>query len=221
MTVSVPKSSVLLPLLTLVSAAVAILALSQPAQLPAELGFLFKPLTTVLILLHAWGRGADQPRLARWLRAGLVCSLKLSRRVFPGLASYKLGNLSQSLGIVFGGRAHRAHRARPHGTEGHDLAHGLRTQPRGPDDAVSRRRQPGAHEQPEGQQACGPAGARRSGDDGVCAHGDCSQRKFRQSLVLACRTGRGILWIGLNALGELPYWRGNALPGKGRKPAGS
>jgi len=39
---------------------------------------------------------------------GLVCSLKLSRRVFPGLASYKLGNLSQSLGIVFGGRAHRA-----------------------------------------------------------------------------------------------------------------
>lgn len=40
--------------------------------------------------------------------AGLVCSLKLSRRVFPGLASYKLGNLSQSLGIVFGGRAHRA-----------------------------------------------------------------------------------------------------------------
>lgn len=39
---------------------------------------------------------------------GLVCSLKLSRRVFPGLASYKLGQLSQSLGIVFGGRAHRA-----------------------------------------------------------------------------------------------------------------
>lgn len=39
---------------------------------------------------------------------GLVCSLKLSRRVFPGLASYKLGQLSQALGIVFGGRAHRA-----------------------------------------------------------------------------------------------------------------
>ena len=42
---------------------------------------------------------------------GLVCSLKLSRRVFPGLASYKLGQLSQSLGIVFGGRAHRAEAA--------------------------------------------------------------------------------------------------------------
>jgi DNA polymerase-3 subunit epsilon len=39
---------------------------------------------------------------------GLVCSLKLSRRVFPGMESYKLGNLSRSLGIVFGGRAHRA-----------------------------------------------------------------------------------------------------------------
>ncbi|WP_296945881.1 PolC-type DNA polymerase III [uncultured Massilia sp.] len=40
--------------------------------------------------------------------AGLLCSLKLSRRVFPGMASYKLGQLSAALGIVFGGRAHRA-----------------------------------------------------------------------------------------------------------------
>ncbi len=64
-----------LPLLTLLSAVAAILALSQPAQLPPGLGFVFKPLTTVLILLHAWPRGADRPRLARWLRAGLLCSL--------------------------------------------------------------------------------------------------------------------------------------------------
>ena len=39
---------------------------------------------------------------------GLVCSLKLSRRLFPGLPSYKLGNLSNRLGIEFRGSAHRA-----------------------------------------------------------------------------------------------------------------
>ncbi len=39
---------------------------------------------------------------------GLVCSLKLSRRLFPGLPSYKLGNLSNRLGIQFKGAAHRA-----------------------------------------------------------------------------------------------------------------
>ena len=39
---------------------------------------------------------------------GLVCSLKLSRRVFPGLASYKLGLLSGQLGIRFKSAAHRA-----------------------------------------------------------------------------------------------------------------
>lgn len=39
---------------------------------------------------------------------GLVCSLKLARRVFPGMDSYKLGQLARVLGIRFGGRAHRA-----------------------------------------------------------------------------------------------------------------
>ncbi|ELX08501.1 DNA polymerase III polC-type [Janthinobacterium sp. HH01] len=38
----------------------------------------------------------------------LVCSLKLSRRVFPNLSSYKLGNLSGELGIRFRSAAHRA-----------------------------------------------------------------------------------------------------------------
>jgi DNA polymerase-3 subunit epsilon len=37
-----------------------------------------------------------------------VCSLKLSRRVFPALGSYKLGNLSSQLGIRFNSAAHRA-----------------------------------------------------------------------------------------------------------------
>lgn len=40
--------------------------------------------------------------------ASLVCSLKLSRRVFPGLNSYKLGLLSGQLGIRFRSAAHRA-----------------------------------------------------------------------------------------------------------------
>ena len=38
----------------------------------------------------------------------LVCSLKLARRVFPGLSSYKLGQLSAQLGVRFRSAAHRA-----------------------------------------------------------------------------------------------------------------
>ncbi|MES2128203.1 MAG: 3'-5' exonuclease [Pseudomonadota bacterium] len=40
--------------------------------------------------------------------SGLLCSLKLSRRVFPALGSYKLGPLSGALGIRFRSAAHRA-----------------------------------------------------------------------------------------------------------------
>lgn len=39
---------------------------------------------------------------------GLVCSLKLSRRVFPGMPSYKLATLASALRIRFNGAAHRA-----------------------------------------------------------------------------------------------------------------
>jgi DNA polymerase-3 subunit epsilon len=38
----------------------------------------------------------------------LVCSLKLARRLFPGMPSYKLGVLSSQLGIRFRSAAHRA-----------------------------------------------------------------------------------------------------------------
>lgn len=38
----------------------------------------------------------------------LICSLKLSRRLLPGLRSYKLSALSDSLGIRLTGAAHRA-----------------------------------------------------------------------------------------------------------------
>ena len=39
---------------------------------------------------------------------GLICSVKLARRIFPGLSGYGLGELSASLGVRFSGRAHRA-----------------------------------------------------------------------------------------------------------------
>ena len=52
---------------------------------------------------------AEGARLGRTTgHAGLVCSLKLSHRLFPGLSSYKLGLLSRQLGIPFVGTAHRA-----------------------------------------------------------------------------------------------------------------
>jgi len=52
---------------------------------------------------------AEGARLGHACRhAGLVCSVKLSRRVLPGLPSYKLGELARSLGIIFRGTAHRA-----------------------------------------------------------------------------------------------------------------
>lgn len=40
--------------------------------------------------------------------SGLICSVKLARRVFPGMESYSLGRLAGSLGISFKGTAHRA-----------------------------------------------------------------------------------------------------------------
>lgn len=39
---------------------------------------------------------------------GLICSLKLARRMLPGQCSYKLGALAHALNINFGGAAHRA-----------------------------------------------------------------------------------------------------------------
>ena len=52
---------------------------------------------------------AEAERLALAPRhAALVCSLKLARRVFPQLSSYRLGDLSGKLGIAFRGTAHRA-----------------------------------------------------------------------------------------------------------------
>jgi DNA polymerase-3 subunit epsilon len=54
-------------------------------------------------LLAEAGRLGLAPR-----HADLVCSLKLARRVYPGMAGYKLGQLSSALGIHFRSQAHRA-----------------------------------------------------------------------------------------------------------------
>ena len=52
---------------------------------------------------------AESDRLGLWpAYDGVVCSVKLARRVFPGLPSYSLGKLASSLGIRFHGAAHRA-----------------------------------------------------------------------------------------------------------------
>ena len=42
------------------------------------------------------------------MHSHLVCSLKLARRVFPSMDSYKLGTLARALVIRFSGKAHRA-----------------------------------------------------------------------------------------------------------------
>ena len=39
---------------------------------------------------------------------GLICSLKLARRMLPGQTSYKLGGLAHALNITYRGTAHRA-----------------------------------------------------------------------------------------------------------------
>ncbi|TAM33542.1 MAG: 3'-5' exonuclease [Rhodanobacter sp.] len=54
-------------------------------------------------LLAESGRQRLSPR-----HGGLICSLKLARRLLPGRPSYKLGELARSLNIRFNGAAHRA-----------------------------------------------------------------------------------------------------------------
>lgn len=68
--------------------------------LPAWSSFLFKPLTTMLVIAYAWHRGGDVPRQRRFILAGLV--LSLAGDVFllwpkagflPGLVSFLLAHL--------------------------------------------------------------------------------------------------------------------------------
>lgn len=52
---------------------------------------------------------AEAQRLGLNVRhRGTICSVKLARRVLPGMASYSLGPLAADLGLRFKGKAHRA-----------------------------------------------------------------------------------------------------------------
>jgi len=90
----------LLPILTVVCALVAIAAsLLGPAY--TMLLFIFKPLTTVLVIAYAWPRGSDAPRQQRFVRIGLVlslvgdvCLLWPKEGFLPGLVSFLLAHLA-------------------------------------------------------------------------------------------------------------------------------
>ena len=88
-----------MPWLAALSAAIAILAFV--GALPAALGFVFKPMTTLLIIAFAWPRGAAQPKQRRFVRIGLVLSLLgdvallwPKEGFLPGLVAFLLAHLA-------------------------------------------------------------------------------------------------------------------------------
>lgn len=92
--------SLALGLATAVCATLAILSAPWALALPA-LNFVFKPLTTLLIIALAWPRGHDLPAVRRWVLIGL--GLSLAGDVFlmwpkegflPGLVSFLLAHLA-------------------------------------------------------------------------------------------------------------------------------
>ncbi len=71
-------------------------ALGQP-----WMNLVFKPLTTLLIIAHAWPRGAGQPLARRWVLVGLLLSLCgdvalmwPERGFLPGLVAFLLAHLA-------------------------------------------------------------------------------------------------------------------------------
>ena len=89
----------LLPVLTLLSALIAIIALGG-LGLPVALGFAAKPLTTVLIIVYAWRRGTASASMRRLILAGLALSLAgdvfllwPQQGFLPGLVSFLLAHL--------------------------------------------------------------------------------------------------------------------------------
>jgi uncharacterized membrane protein YhhN len=81
-------------------------ALAQP-----WLAFVFKPLTTVLVIVHASRRGRDAPPVRRWVLAGLALSLVgdvfllWPREGFlPGLVSFLLAHLAYLVAFTRGTR---------------------------------------------------------------------------------------------------------------------
>jgi uncharacterized membrane protein YhhN len=88
-----------LPWLAALSAGLTIASAS--GALPAWLAFAFKPLTTLLVIAHAWPRGGYQPRQRQWIRIGLLLSLLgdvfllwPQQGFLPGLVSFLLAHLA-------------------------------------------------------------------------------------------------------------------------------
>ena len=89
--------------LTAAAALAALLAIaSAPWALDQPLlNFVFKPLTTLILLAYAWGRGAGMAVERRWVLIGLICSLAgdiallwPQRGFLPGLVSFLLAHLA-------------------------------------------------------------------------------------------------------------------------------
>lgn len=101
------------------TAASALLAIgASTGVLPYALLFVFKPLTTLLVIAFAWPRGADRPRARRWVLAGLFCSLAgdvalmwPQQGFLPGLVSFLLAHLAYL--VAFTGVARLAARRGP------------------------------------------------------------------------------------------------------------
>lgn len=93
------RPPLLLPLAVLACAALAIAAAPWALGQPL-LAFVFKPLTTVLVIAHALSRAEGAPCARRWLLAGLVASLAgdvallWPRQGFvPGLVAFLVAHL--------------------------------------------------------------------------------------------------------------------------------
>jgi uncharacterized membrane protein YhhN len=88
-----------LPVAAVVSAALAIAA--GVGWIAPALLFVFKPLTTLLVIAHAWRRDGGPTVVRRWVLAGLVLSLAGDVALLwpkegfvPGLVSFLLAHLS-------------------------------------------------------------------------------------------------------------------------------
>ena len=106
----------LLPAAIMLSAVVAIA--SGIGMLPVWLLFAAKPLTTVLLIVHAARRGADEPSARRWILAGLVLSLVgdvallwPKEGFLPGLIAFLLAHLAYI--VAFHARVRFAARWQP------------------------------------------------------------------------------------------------------------
>src|SRR6185437_6735071 len=82
------------------SASLAIAAAPWALALPL-LAFVFKPLTTLLVIAHAWPRGRTTPAVRRWVLVGLALSLAgdvallwPKQGFLPGLIAFLFAHLA-------------------------------------------------------------------------------------------------------------------------------